>query len=54
MKFGNYLTRQNAAYVMMLLFVVCTGIGAFLIYAPAGFISIGLACGLYAYLLGSD
>ena len=54
MKFGNYLTRQMAAYVLMILFVSCTTVGVFLIYLPAGFITLGVCSGLYAYLLGSD
>lgn len=54
MKFGNYLNRQIAAYVLMLFFVSCTTIGVFLIYFPAGFITLGATCGLYAYLLGND
>ncbi len=54
MKFGNYLTRQNAAYFLMVLFVLCSTVGAFLIYAPAGFITLGVTSGLYSYLLGSD
>lgn len=48
------LTRQFAAYVLMSLFVTCTTVGAFLIYLPAGFVTLGVASGVYAYLLGSD
>lgn len=47
-------TREFAAYVLMSLFVTCTTVGAFLIYLPAGFVTLGVASGLYAYLLGSD
>lgn len=48
------LNRQFSAYVLMTLFVLCTTVGVFLIYPPAGFIALGVTCGLYAYLLGSD
>ena len=47
-------TREFAAYVLMSLFVTCTTVGAFLIYLPAGFVTLGVTSGLYAYLLGSD
>jgi len=46
--------RQVAAYLLMSLFVTCTTVGAFLIYLPAGFVTLGVTSGLYAYLLGSD
>lgn len=48
------LSRQVAAYVLMIVFVICTSVGAFLIYLPAGFVVLGVTSGLYAYLLGSD
>ena len=48
------LTRQFAAYVLMTLFVLCTTVGAFLIYLPAGFVVLGITSGMYSYLLGSD
>jgi hypothetical protein len=54
MKFGKYLNREGAAYMLMVVFVLSTTVGAFSIYFPAGFITLGLTCGLYAYLLGSD
>lgn len=54
MRFGKYLTRTNAAYLLMVLFVVCSAVGAALIFFPAGLIVLGVTSGLYAYLLGSD
>ncbi len=54
-KFAGFpLTREFAAYLLMSLFVTCTTVGAFLIYLPAGFVTLGVTSGLYAYLLGSD
>ena len=50
----RYRTREFAAYAFMLLFVVCNTVGAFLIFPPAGFITLGVTSGLYALLLGSD
>lgn len=54
MKFGKYVTRENAAYFLMVLFVLCSTVGVALIFLPAGFITLGVTSGLYAYLLGSD
>lgn len=51
---AKYRTRQFAAYLLMLLFVTCSSVGAFLIFPPAGFITLGVTSGIYAYLLGSD
>lgn len=50
----KYKTRQFAAYFLMVLFVTCSTVGAFLIFPPAGFITLGVTSGIYAYLLGSD
>jgi hypothetical protein len=51
---AKYKTREFAAYLLMLLFVTCSTVGAFLIFPPAGFITLGVTSGIYAYLLGSD
>lgn len=48
------LTRTLAANVFMLVFIILTGIGAFMILPAIGFIIAGLASGLYGYLLGSE
>lgn len=53
-KFGKALTRQNLAYVLMVIFVVCTSLGVAMIFPPAGLIVLGVTSGLYAYLLGSN
>lgn len=47
-------SRQNAAYFLMAAFVLCSSVGAFTIYAPAGWITLGVTSGLFGYLLGSD
>jgi len=46
--------RAMLAYILMLFFVVFTSLGAALIYFPAGFVTLGLASGLYGYLLGRE
>lgn len=48
------LTRTLAANGFMLVFIVLTGIGTFMISPAIGFIVAGLASGLYGYLLGSE
>ncbi len=46
--------RRIVAYVLMGAFVTLTSVGAFLVYPPAGFITAGIGCGIYAYLLGAN
>ena len=46
--------REMVAYIFMLFFVIFTSLGAGLIYFPAGFVTFGLASGLYGYLLGRE
>jgi hypothetical protein len=46
--------RAMLAYILMLFFVICTSLGAALIYFPAGFITLGVTSGIYGYLLGSE
>jgi hypothetical protein len=53
-KLAKYLTRQNAAYALMGAFILCSTVGAAMIFIPAGLLVLGATCGLYAYLLGSD
>lgn len=38
----------------MLAFILLTGVGAYMILPAVGFITAGVACGLYGYLLGSE
>lgn len=52
--FKKMLSRQAAANLMMVSFILFTTIGCFLVYAPAGFISAGLTCGLFGFLLGQE
>lgn len=47
-------TRAGLAYVFLILFVSCSTVGAFLIYPPAGWITLGVTSGIYGYLLGSE
>jgi TRAP-type C4-dicarboxylate transport system permease small subunit len=46
--------RAISADVFMLAFILLTGVGAYMILPAAGFITAGVTCGLYGYLLGSD
>lgn len=46
--------RQNSAYLLMIVFVICTSVGAFRIYPPAGWITLGVTSGFVGYLLGSE
>jgi hypothetical protein len=53
-KLGAKLTRAFAAHCFMLTFIVLTGIGAYMILPGAGFITAGISCLLYGFLLGSE
>lgn len=53
-KSANYINRGAAANLMMMSFILFTAIGCFQIYAPAGFISAGISCGIYGFLLGQE
>jgi hypothetical protein len=53
-KLKLFATRRNLANCLMFLFVVGVSLGAGLIFLPAGFITGGVACGIYGYLLGSE
>jgi len=46
--------RVISANAFMLSFILLTGVGAYMILPAAGFITAGVASGLYGYLLGSD
>lgn len=46
--------RSIAANFFMLSFILMTSVGAGLLLPAAGFITAGIACGLFGYLLGSD
>lgn len=46
--------RALTADVFMLGFILLTGLGAYMILPAAGFITAGITCGLYGYLLGSE
>lgn len=50
----SLFTRQSAANIMMLSFILLTAVGAGMIFVPAGFITAGVACGLYGFLMGSE
>jgi hypothetical protein len=54
-KFANKVfSRASAANLLMIAFILLSGVGAFMIYPPAGFIVSGTACGLFGYILGLD
>lgn len=46
--------RTAAANLMMLSFIIMTSVGAALITPAAGFITAGVCCGIFGYLLGSE
>jgi hypothetical protein len=46
--------RSAAANLMMLSFIIMTSVGAALITPAAGFITAGVCCGIFGYLLGSE
>lgn len=46
--------RALTADAFMLGFILLTGVGAYMILPAAGFITAGITCGLYGYLLGSE
>jgi len=50
----KYTNRGTAANLMMVSFIMFTSIGCFQIYAPAGYISAGIGCGLFGFLLGQE
>lgn len=50
----TFFNRSTFAYLLMLSFILFTTVGAALIYAPAGFITAGMSCGLFGYLLGRE
>lgn len=46
--------RNTFANLLMVSFIIFTGIGAGLIFPPAGLVVVGIACGIYGFLLGSE
>lgn len=46
--------RPNFANLLMICFILFTGIGAGLIFPPAGLITAGVTCGIFGYLLGAE
>jgi hypothetical protein len=46
--------RPAIANIFMLLFIVLTSIGMFIIYTPLGFVTAGVACGIFGFLLGLE
>lgn len=54
-RFANKaFSRASAANLLMIAFILLSGVGAFMIYPPAGFIVGGAACGLFGFILGLD
>jgi hypothetical protein len=54
MRIAKFFNRATFAYLLMVSFILFTTVGAALVYAPAGFITAGVACGLFGYLLGRE
>jgi len=50
----NLNWRGITANLLMLSFILLTSAGAALLLPAAGFITAGVACGVFGYLLGSD
>ena len=46
--------RPLSANTFMLAFILLTSVGAYMILPAAGFITAGVTCGLFGYLLGSE
>lgn len=46
--------RRLVANLLMLTFIGGTTAGAFLIYPPAGWVTLGVTSGIVGYLLGAD
>jgi hypothetical protein len=47
-------SRGVMANLLMICFILLSAAGAALIYAPAGFIVAGVACGVFGFLLGLE
>ena len=54
LKIRALFNRATFAYLLMVSFILFTTVGAALVYAPAGFITAGIACGMFGYLLGRE
>ena len=54
LKITAFFNRATFAYLLMLSFILFTTVGAALIYLPSGFITAGVTCGLFGYLLGRE
>jgi hypothetical protein len=52
--FRKLSTRQSASYILMVAFIVLTSIGAGFISPAFGFITAGIACGIFGFLLGLE
>lgn len=46
--------RRLTANLLMVSFILFTSVGAALLLPAAGFITAGVACGIFGYLLGSE
>ena len=53
-KLRKAANRANAAHVMMISFVSCNSVGAWMIAPQYGLITAGVCSGLYGYLLGNE
>lgn len=46
--------RSITANLLMLSFIIMTSVGAAMLLPAAGFITAGICCGVFGYLLGSE
>jgi hypothetical protein len=46
--------RRTSANILMLCFIICTSIGAGMIFPPAGWVVAGVTSGLFGFLLGLE
>lgn len=54
LKLRAFFNRATFAYLLMVSFILFTTVGAALVYVPAGFITAGVASGVFGYLLGRE
>jgi hypothetical protein len=48
------MNRGSFAYILMVSFILCTSIGAGMVYPPAGWVVAGVASGIFGFLLGLE
>jgi hypothetical protein len=46
--------RRTSANILMLCFIICTSIGAGMMFPPAGWVVAGVTSGIFGFLLGLE